>query len=399
MDNRINNPWLTIVGITEDGGKALPDASRNALATAEFVFGGARHLELVAGMTGAAVLHPWPIPFDTAPLLAHAGRRVVALASGDPFWFGAGAVLAASLPHSAWVSHPAPSSFALAANRLGWALEGTSCQALHAAPFARIRPGLQNGARLLVTLRDGAAAQGLAQFLTQIGFGASDLWLLSRLGGARETITQTRADRFDLPAPAAPVMAAIHAQGHGLPRGFGLPDDLFQSDGQITKSPVRALTLAALAPRTGEVLWDIGGGSGSISVEWCLAGGLSQCIEPRADRAANIAANAASFGVDHRLNVITGAAPDALAGLPAPDAVFIGGGGSAPLLAALWPLLPQGCRVVANAVTLESESLLTASCAQYGGGLMRVEIAHAAPLGRMTGWQSARPIVQWSVRK
>ena len=383
----------------EDGGKALPDASRNALATAEFVFGGARHLELVAGMTGTAQLHPWPIPFDTAALIAHAGRRVVALASGDPFWFGAGAVFAASLPRGAWVSHPAPSSFALAANRLGWPIEATSCHGLHAAPFARIRPNLQNNARLLVTLRDGAAAAGLAEYLTQIGFGGSDIWLLSRLGGPHESITQTRADRFDLPAPAAPVMAAVRALGIGLPRGFGLPDDLFQSDGQITKSPIRALTLAALAPRKGELLWDIGGGSGSISVEWCLAGGAAQCIEPRAERAANIAANAAAFGVDHRLGVITGSAPDALAGLPAPDAVFIGGGGSAPMLAALWPMLPQGCRMVANAVTLESEALLTAACAQYGGALMRVDIAHAAPLGRMTGWQPARPIVQWSVQK
>lgn len=399
MSDRIKSPWLTIIGIGEDGGKALPDASRNALAVAEFVFGGARHLELVAGMTGTAQMHAWPIPFNTAALMAHAGRRVVALASGDPFWFGAGAVLAAALPRGAWVSHPAPSSFALAANRLGWPLEATSCHGLHAAPFARIRPNLQNGARLLVTLRDGAAATKLAEYLTQIGFGASDLWLLSRLGGAHEIISQTRADRFDLPSPAAPVMAAIHAKGIGLPRGFGLPDDLFQSDGQITKSPMRALTLAALSPRTGEMLWDIGGGSGSISVEWCLAGGISHCIEPRADRAANIAANAAGFGVDHRLHVVMGAAPDALAGLPAPDAVFIGGGGSPPLLAALWPMLPQGCRVVANAVTLESESLLTAACAEYGGGLMRVDIAHAAPLGRMTGWQPARPVVQWSVQK
>ena len=395
----MKTPWLTVIGITEDGGKALPDASRNALACAEFVFGGARHLELVAGMTGAAQLHPWPIPFDTAPLLAHAGRRVVALASGDPFWFGAGAVLAASMPRSAWVSHPAASSFALAANRLGWPLEGTSCHGLHAAPFSRIRPYLQNGVRLLVTLRDGAAAQGLAEYLAQIGFGASDVWLLSRLGGPSEIVTQTRANSFDLPPPAAPVMAAIRAQGIGLPRGFGLPEDLFQSDGQITKSPVRALTLAALAPRKGEVLWDIGGGSGSISVEWCLAGGAAHCIEPRADRASNIAANATTFGVDHRLHVIKRAAPEALSGLPPPDAVFIGGGGSAPLLAALWPLLPQGCRVVANAVTLESEALLTAACAQYGGALMRVDIAHAAPLGRMTGWQPMRPIVQWSVLK
>lgn len=391
--------WLTIIGLGEDGGKALPDASRDALGCAEYIFGGARHLELVAGMTGAAQLHPWPVPFDLAPLLALSGRRVVALASGDPFWFGAGAVLAAALPAGAWVSHPAPSSFALAANRLGWALENTHCHGLHAAPFARLRPDLQGGARLLVTLRDGAAPQALAQYLKEVGFGGSDLWVLSRLGGPHEAITQTRADGFNLNGIAAPVMVAIQAQGQGLPRGFGLPDDLFQSDGQITKSPVRALTLAALAPRNGARLWDIGAGSGSISVEWCLAGGLAHAIEARADRGANITANAAAFGVDHRLTLTLGAAPDALHGLPAPDAVFVGGGGTAALYQTLWPLLPQGCRVVANAVTLESESLLTQLRAEYGGALMRVDIAHAAALGRMTGWQAARPIVQWSVQR
>jgi precorrin-6Y C5,15-methyltransferase (decarboxylating) len=185
-------------------------------------------------MTGAATLRPWPIPFDIAPLLALAGRRVVALASGDPFWFGAGAVLAAAVPAGGWVCHPSPSSFALAASRLGWALEGAICHGLHAAPFARLRPDLQNGARLIVTLRDGQAPRALAQYLTQIGFGASDLWVLSRLGGAHEAIVQTRADSFDAPEMDAPVMMAIAACGTGLPRGVGLPDDLFQSDGQIT---------------------------------------------------------------------------------------------------------------------------------------------------------------------
>jgi precorrin-6B C5,15-methyltransferase / cobalt-precorrin-6B C5,C15-methyltransferase len=395
----MSDHWLTIIGIGEDGPASLTDASRTALASAEFVFGGARHLGLVAGMTGTATLHPWPIPFDTAPLLALAGRRVVALASGDPFWFGAGAVLAAALHMNEWVCHPAPSSFALAASRLGWALEGTICHGLHAAPFARLRPDLQNGARLIVTLRDGQAPRALAEYLGQIGFGASDLWVLSRLGGAHEAIVQTRADSFYTPEIDSPVMMAIAARGIGLPRGFGLPDDLFQSDGQITKSPIRALTLAALSPRNGARLWDIGGGSGSVSVEWCLAGGRACTIETRTDRAANITANAATFGVDHRLTVTLGAAPDALAGLPPPDAVFIGGGANAALLQAMWPQLPTGCRIVANAVTLESEALLTSLCAQYGGALMRVDIAHAQPLGRMTGWSAARPIVQWSAQK
>ena len=399
MGDPLVDPWLTIIGLGEDGDNSLGDASRDALQRAEFVFGGARHLELVAGQTGTAVLYPWPVPFDVAPLLAHAGRRVVALASGDPFWFGAGAVLAAAVPMGQWISYPAPSSFALAASRLGWALEGAACHGLHAAPYPRLRADLQNGARLIVTLRDGHAPRAMAAYLTQIGFGKSDLWVLSRLGGPLEQISQTRADAFDISDIAAPVMVAIAACGTGLPRGFGLPDDLFQSDGQITKAPVRALTLAALSPRMGARLWDIGGGSGSVSVEWCLAGGVASTIEPRAERAANIAANAAAFGVDHRLSVTIGAAPTALAGLPNPDAVFIGGGANAALLQAIWPLLPAGCRVVINAVTLQSEALLSALHSQYGGALMRVDIAHAQPLGRMTGWQAARPIVQWSARK
>ncbi len=395
----MDEPWLTIIGLGEDGGKALPDASKDALAQAEFVFGGARHLGLVADMTGAAQLRPWPIPFDIAPLLQLAGRRVVALASGDPFWFGAGTVLTAALPRGAWVSHPAPSSFARAANALGWAMEGVVFHGLHAAPLARLRPDLQNGARILVTLRDGAAPAALAAYLTQIGFGASALWVMSRLGGPMQHISQTRADAFDLQNIAAPVMVAIDAIGTGLPRGFGLPDDLFQSDGQITKAPVRALTLAALAPRKGAHLWDIGAGSGSVSVEWCLNGGSATALETRFDRTANIAANAAAFGLDHRLSVIHANAPDGLADLQKPDAVFIGGGANAALFKAIWPLLPAGCRVVANAVTLESETLLAQLSAQYGGALMRIDIARTEALGRMTAWAASRPIVQWSAAK
>lgn len=393
------DPWLTIIGIGEDGGKALPDASREALGRAEFVFGGARHLDLVAGLAAQAAQHPWPIPFDVAPLLAVAGRRVVALASGDPFWFGAGTVLAHHLQPSDWICYPAPSSFSLAASRLGWAIEDVTCRGLHAAPFARLRADLQMGAKLIVTLRDADAVSALCDYLRLAGFGQSHLWQLSRLGGPDEQITKIRLDGSDLPLLGAPIMAAIVCVGLGLPRGFGLPDDLFQSDGQITKAPVRALTLAALAPRAGAHLWDIGAGSGSVCIEWCLAGGTAHAVEHRADRAANIAANAAAFGQDHRMTVVHGAAPDALTGLPKPDAVFVGGGGNAALFKALWPVLPQGCRVVVNAVTLDSEALLTALCAEHGGDLMRIDIAHAQPLGRMKGWHAARPIVQWSAHK
>ena len=393
----MGDPWVTIVGIGEDGLAGLPDASRKALNDAEFIFGGARHLELAAaGDSG----HPWPVPFSIAPVLALRGARVVVLASGDPFWQGVGALLAAALPAAEWVSHPAPSTPSLAANRLGWRLEDVQTLALHAAPLPRLRRHLTNGARLICTLRDGAAAGEVAAYLTAQGFGASRLLVLERLGGLVERQRTCSAAEYDLTEVAAPALMAIEVAGAaGLPRAPGLPDDLFHSDGQITKSPIRALTLSALAPRPGALLWDLGAGSGSISVEWCLAGGRAQAVERRADRAQNIRANAAAFGVDHRLTVVEAPALDALKSLSRPDAVFIGGGADADLLAALWETVPSGTRLVANSVTLETGALLVTSHGAKGGTLLRYDIAEAAPLGRMRGWSPSRPVVQWSVQR
>jgi len=189
----------------------------------------------------------------------------------------------------------------------------------------------------------------------------------------------------------------------GLPRSSGLADDLFAHDGQITKRPIRALALSALTPRPGETLWDIGAGSGSISIEWALAGGMAIAVERREDRVANIRANAAAFGLSHRVSVIVENAPAALSGLAKPlarpDAVFIGGGLDSAMFDALWPLLAHGSRIVAHAVTLETEALLSELHQRHGGELMRIELAHAAPLGRYRSWQAARPILQWSAVK
>lgn len=373
-------------------------SSRAALDAAEVIFGGPRHLALVgAGARG----RDWPVPFSVAPVLALRGRKVAVLASGDPFWHGAGGSLAAHLDPSDWRALPAPSTFAWAAARMGWRLEETLCLGLHAAPFARLRPLLSDGVQAICLLRDGAAPAALADWLVQAGFGASDLTVLESLGGPRERLRRARADAFDVTGIGAPVAVAIAACGVGMSRASGLPDAVFASDGQITKRPVRALTLSALAPRPGERLWDIGGGSGSISVEWCLAapGAQAVALEPRADRCANIAANAATFGLDHRLTVVQGRAPDGLADLPDPDAVFIGGGNSRALLDALWVRLRPGARLVANAVTLETEILLLEAQARLGGHLLRAELAEAAPLGGMRGWDRARPIVQWSVTR
>ncbi|MES2143110.1 MAG: precorrin-6Y C5,15-methyltransferase (decarboxylating) subunit CbiT, partial [Pseudomonadota bacterium] len=351
----------------------------------------------LAGVSSARA-QEWPVPFTTAPVLALRGQKVAVLTSGDPFWFGAGGSLARDLEPDAWRAFPGVSTFSLVAARLGWRLETTVCAGLHAVPVAGIRPSLQAGQRMVALVADARAAVDFAAYVADRGFGPSRLWLAEAMGGPAERLREFRAGDSLPDDIAAPVAVAVElAGGLGLPRSSGLNDDLFAHDGQITKRPVRALALSALAPRPGERLWDIGGGSGSVSVEWCLAGGLASTIEARADRAARIAENAAGFGVAQALTVIEGMAPGALAGLPMPDAVFVGGGGSAALLADLWARIPKGCRLVAHAVTLETESLLMDWQAHVGGEMMKVEIAHAAPLGRMRGWIPARPVLQWSV--
>ena len=359
--------------------------------------GPARHLSLIPGHGAERI--EWPVPFaeGVERIMGLRGRHVVALASGDPFWFGAGAVLARRLARNEWQAFPGRSTFSLAAARMGWPLEKTDCLGLHAAPLSRLRPRLAPGRRLIVLLRDGGAVTELCDYLCAEGFGASDLSIMECLGGPRERITDARADGLRNGHIAAPVCVALAVAGEGavLPLASGRADAWFENDGQITKRPVRALTLAALAPRPFEHLWDIGGGSGSIGIEWLLSDPTltATTIEPRADRAERIARNAARLGVD-RLRVVTGSAPQALAGLDAPDAVFVGGGLGPELLDNL-TTLPSVPRIVANAVTFETEALLFDAQARHGGELLRVELSSVAPIGPKRGWKAAFPIVQW----
>lgn len=397
--NPQTHPWLTIIGIGEDGLNGLPAASRSALIDAEIIFGGPRHLDLAgAGDKG----QPWPLPFSVEPVLQQRGRKVVVLASGNPFWFGAGGSLSAHLNPEDWVCHPAPSVFSWVAAHLGWRLEDTLCVGLHAAPFTRLTPVLAPQVPVICTLRDGQAPAALASWLTETGFGPSQVTVLENLGGPRQKVRHCKADQFDLADIAAPVAMAIMPDGgKAMARASGLDDSLFASDGQITKRPVRALTLSALAPRPNEILWDIGAGSGSISIEWllCAQGSRAIAFETRADRAVNIRANADRFGLAHRMTVVEGDALNQFAGLPAPSTVFIGGGASQEMMQYLWDSLQTGTRIVANAVTLETETLLMQWHAQVGGHLLRAELAEAAPLGRMRGWTRARPVLQWSVTR
>ncbi len=390
---------MTIVGIGEDAPAGLPPASRAALEAAEIVMGAPRHLALLPPL--GADLVEWPVPFadGIARLLALRGRRVVMLASGDPFWFGAGTSIARHLRAGEWTALPGPSTFSLVAARMGWPLEHTACHGLHAAPLARLRPALAAGGRMIVLLRDGDAVRGLAEYLRDAGFGASRVTVFESVGGPAERRSDGAAGAMPDAAFAHPVCAAVQVKGDGaaLPLASGRPDAWFESDGQMTKRPVRALTLSALAPCPGQHLWDIGGGSGSIGIEWLLAHPTMRAttVEPREDRAAQILQNAARLGMD-RLKVVQGAAPEALAGLAPPDAVFIGGGLSQELLDWLAAHLAPGTRIVANAVTLESEALLTRAQARLGGDLLRIELAQAAPLGGRTGWRASYPVVQWS---
>ena len=383
-----------IVGVGEDGHGGLPDASRDALTRAEVVMGPARHLALVPG--GAERVE-WPVPFAEGipPLLAMRGRRVVVLASGDPFWFGAGSVIARHLTQGEWRAIPGVSVLTLACARLGWASEGVLAMGLHAAPLTRLRPHLAPGLRAVLTLRDGAAVADLAEYLAAEGFGDSLLHVMEALGGPRERLRRVAARTYTLDDVAHPVAVAVEVTGAGatLGRASGRADAWFENDGQITKRPVRALALSALAPRAGELLWDIGAGSGSIGIEWMLADPACRAIGFEGDpaRAARARANAARLGVS--LELIEGRAPLVLVGQPRPDAVFIGGGLSREVVAAL----PAGVRLVAHAVTLESEALLAQLQAERGGTLLRIELAEAAPLGRLRGWKALYPVVQWSV--
>jgi precorrin-6B C5,15-methyltransferase / cobalt-precorrin-6B C5,C15-methyltransferase len=392
--------WLTIVGIGEDGPEGLPPASLKALRNAQMIFGAERHLALLSADL-AIKGSEWPVPFEDgiAPLLTQKGSPTVMLASGDPFWFGAGSVITRHLDAGEWRTLATPSSFSLAAAHLNWPMEQLICHGLHAAPFERMRRDLQPGQRLLVTLRNGTSASELATYLLSLGLGGSMLHILEALGGPRMRHRSILANDYDLKDVAHPVMMAIHVHGHtAISLASGQDDAIFENDGQITKRPVRALTLSALAPRAGEMLWDIGSGSGSIAIEWLLCHPACNAvsIEQNQTRSQRISGNAKNLGAD-RLKVVTGAAPGCLEALPMPNAVFIGGGLSQDLLETLDVHLPKGTRLVANAVTLESEALLTSWRERLGGELMRINLSQAETLGSKYCWNASYPIVQWSV--
>jgi len=396
--------WLTVIGIGEDGWSGLSEEARAAIDTAEFMVGGERHLAMIPPSKADRL--PWATPFATGleALLARRGRPTVVLASGDPMSYGVGATLARAIPIDDMRVLPAPGAFSLAASRLGWPLQRVATLSLHGRPLDRLAWHLGPKARLLALTENGLAPAAIARWLVSRGWGPSRLIVLERLGGPGEALTEATADAFpdqgfaDLntlaiecrPAPGTPIWSRL----------AGLPDEAFRHDGQLTKRAVRAATLAALAPSGAETLWDVGAGCGSIAIEWlrALEHGQAVAIERDPARCALIAANAARLGVPD-LRIVEGEAPAALAGLPAPDAIFIGGGVDGPLLETCYAALTPGGRLVANAVTIEGETSLYAFRQIHGGELSRLAMSRAEPLGGHLGWRAAAPVTQLSSRK
>jgi precorrin-6B C5,15-methyltransferase / cobalt-precorrin-6B C5,C15-methyltransferase len=397
----VRDRWLAVVGIGEDGVDGLSPAARRLVAQASFVVGGKRHLAL-AGPIGAETL-VWPSPIENAleVIEAHRGRPVCVLVTGDPFFFGVGAMLMRRFAADEMICVPAPSAFALAAARLGWSEQDCAMLSLHGRPLEAIVPHLQPAARILALSWDDATPAKLAALLAARGMGETKITVCEAMGGERERVRTTEARSYALDNVAAlntiALEIVVDRGARVLPRAAGLPDDWFEHDGQITKREVRAVTLAQLAPCRGELLWDVGSGSGSVAIEWMLADPANHAvaIEARHDRAARVARNALAFGVPH-LSVVTGEAPQAFADLPAPDAIFIGGGAGAPeMIERAIDVLASGGRLVVNAVTLETQAALVDWLARHGGELTQIAVAHADRIGRFSGWRAAMPVVQW----
>ena len=398
-------PWLAVIGIGEDGWDGLSGTARTLVVGAELLVGGARHLALIPG--GPAERQVWGSDFadGIAGILRRRGRPVAVLASGDPMCYGVGVTLSRHLARGEMVVLPQPGAFSLAAARLGWPLADCTTLSVHGRPLEAVRLHLAPGARLILLAADGTTPAHLAALLAGAGWGPSQIIVLEHLGGPRERLIEGTAAGWCAARGADLNTIAVECRpGPGtvaLSRAAGLPDDVFAHDGQLSKREIRAAALAALAPMPGQRLWDIGAGSGSVAIEWLRLAprAAAVAVERDRERCAIIAGNAAALGVP-QLEIVPGEAPAALAGLPPPDAVFLGGGVAQPgLLDALWAALPAAGRLVANAVTLAGEARLIAWQTQHGGELTRLAIARAAPLGAHLGWRPLLPVTQLAAVK
>jgi precorrin-6Y C5,15-methyltransferase (decarboxylating) len=400
----MSSRWLSVVGIGEDGIEGLSAAARTLIESADLLIGGERHLAMVPAEDDQE-----RIAWTASQLLAQAdgiaqyrGRPTCVLASGDPMWFGIGATLSKRIAADEMTVVPHPGAFSLAASRLVWALDAVDCLSLHGRPLDLLASFLTPGARLLLLTENGAAPAKIADYLAKRGFGSAQLTVLEHLGGAQENMfTGTAKDWPHKTCADLNLLAVEVKDGPGLTRLAGLEDDLYLHDGNITKREIRAVTLAKLSPFPGDLLWDVGAGSGSISIEWLRTDRRNRAIaiENKDTRRSMIAQNALALGVP-QLDIKAGSVPEALNGLPEPDAIFIGGGITTDgLIDRCWAALKPGGRLVANVVTLEGESVLEQARRDHGGDLARFSVQRAEPVGRFHGWHAMMPVTQWSVTK
>lgn len=392
---------IAVVGIGADGWTGLGDSARDMVLAADAVIGAPRQLDLLPQIEGQQ-RHRWPSPLHAGlPALFEelAGLRTVALASGDPLFSGIGTTLIGLFGADQVRVLPAVSSVTLARARLGWPAESTAVVSVVGRDVHAVLRELAPGRRVLVLSSDETTPGQLAALLTERGYGASRMVVLGDLGAAAETRLETTAATFTGSSPRLNIVA-LELVGP-LMSGWapGLPDDAYRHDGQLTKRDLRAAALARLAPVPGQLLWDIGAGAGSVGIEWMRSHPSCRAIAVEVNdvRAQRISDNARNLGVPG-LQVVQGAAPQVLADLPGPDAVFIGGGLSRDgVLAACLAALAPGGRVVAHGVTLQAEALLAAAYREHGGELTRIQVEHAAPLGSFTGWTPGRAITQWAL--
>lgn len=398
---------IDVVGVPAEGLSALPEAQRSRIRDAATLVGSPRLLDLVPSVDGQT-RHAWPSPMLPAlrDFLAGLGSEgIVVLATGDPLVSGVGSTLIRTLGADEVRVHPAVSSVALARARMGWPSETVSVVSLVSTPVQAVRRHLEPGARIVALSAGARTPVQVAQLLVELGLGDATITVLgdlnthveSRLDCLAAELAETSRGQD---VPALNVVAIEVPSGAALTgTSPGLPDDAFEHDGQISKREMRALAIAALRPMPGARLWDLGAGSGSVSVEWCLAAPrtTSSAVERHPERAARVAHNAAAFGLP--ITVIEGASINVVDELPSPDAVFVGGGASRDLIDRAWQVLRPGGRLVVHCVTLETEAIVHDACRRLGGELRRVTIERVEALGASTSWTPARPIVQWAATK
>ena len=400
------SPWITIVGMGEDGMECLGPAARAAVETADVLAGGLRHLAKVPGTDTERLTWGGDFPAALDRIAKLRGKRVVVLASGDPMHFGVGAMLCERFGADAVCVLPVTGAFSLAAARLGWPLADTETLTVHGRPVEAVALHFAPGTRLLILSADGDSPARIAECLSEHGFGPSPMTVFENMGGAGEARTEGSAGDWPHPRSAELNTVAVEcragADAHPWSRAPGLPEDAFEHDGQITKREVRAATIAALAPLPGQVLWDVGAGSGAVAIEWLRTGVSLRAVavERNPGRSAAIARNAAVLGVPG-LRIIEGIAPQALDGLePRPDAVFAGGGISRDgLLEACWAALGPGGRLVANAATVEAERRLLDFQHSHGGGLVRIGVQRLDDIGGYHGFRPLMPVTQYAGTK